>query len=187
MAEVVYPPVDTEYFTPEPAGPRTHYLIVSALVPYKRVETAVEACRALGRPLIVAGDGPDRARLEALGGAGVTFTGASTSEQIRDLYRSAHAVFLPGEEDFGIVPVEAQACGTPVIALGRGGALETVVDGRTGILVRDSSASAFADGITRAEAITWDRAVIRAHTERFAATAFAAGFSAVVSDVMDHA
>ena len=185
VASVVYPPVDTDFFTPEAVRPRTHYLIVSALVPYKRVEVAVEACRLLGRPLVVAGDGPERARLETLGGGSVTFAGAGTIEQIRDLYRSAHAVFLPGEEDFGIVPVEAQACGTPVIALGRGGALETVVDGRTGVLVSESSAAAFADGITRAETIAWDRAAIRANAERFAATRFASGFTTVVEEVME--
>ena len=184
LANVVYPPVDTEFFTPEPARPRTHYLIVSALVPYKRVEVAVEACRQLGRALVVAGDGPERSRLEAIGGGAVTFAGASTGEQIRDLYRSAHAVLLPGEEDFGIVPVEAQACATPVIALGRGGALETVFDGVTGVLVDHSTADAFAAGLARAETITWDGGAIRANAERFAASAFAAGFSAVVDEVM---
>lgn len=184
VAEVIYPPVDTEFFTPEPAGPRTHYLIVSALVPYKRVETAVEACRVLGRPLIVAGDGPDRARLESLGGASVTFVGARTDEEIRALYRGARAVLLPGEEDFGIVPVEAQACATPVVALGRGGALETVVDGRTGVLAADHTTAAFADAIERSEQITWDAARLRANAERFSHAAFASGFSAIVTDVM---
>jgi glycosyltransferase involved in cell wall biosynthesis len=190
VAEVVYPPVDTEYFTPEPAGPRTHYLIVSALVPYKRVETAVEACRVLGRPLIVAGDGPDRARLEALetkSGSSVTFVGSRSADEIRALYRSARAVLLPGEEDFGIVPVEAQACGTPVVALGRGGALETIVDGRTGVLAGDDSPGAFARAIERGEQIAWDGAALRANAERFSHAAFASGFTAVVDDVMSHA
>jgi glycosyltransferase involved in cell wall biosynthesis len=184
LATVVYPPVDTEFFTPEPARPRTHYLIVSALVPYKRVEVAVEACRQLGRTLVVAGDGPERGRLEEIGGGAVTFTGPATGEQIRDLYRSAHAVLLPGEEDFGIVPVEAQACGTPVIALGRGGARETVVDGVTGVLVDSPTASAVAAGLERAETLPWDRAAIRANAERFAASEFAAGFAGVVGDVL---
>ena len=187
VAEVVYPPVDTEYFTPEPAGPRTHYLIVSALVPYKRVETAVAACRALGRPLIVAGDGPDRGRLEALAGDAATFVGSRSTAEIRDLYRGARAVLLPGEEDFGIVPVEAQACGAPVVALGRGGALETVLDGRTGVFAEDASVDAFARAIAHSEQIAWDTAALRASAERFSRAAFASGFTAIVNDVMDHA
>ena len=184
VASVVYPPVDTEFFAPDAARPRTHYLIVSALVPYKRVEIAIDACSQLDRPLIVAGDGPDRDRLQRAAGSragSVTFMGSLSNDQIRDLYRSAHAVLLPGEEDFGIVPVEAQACGTPVIALARGGALETVEDGVTGVHVAEPSAAAFAAGIQRAETITWDRAAIRARAERFSAAAFARGFTDVVN------
>ena len=184
VASVVYPPVDTDFFAPdfpaEEARPRTHYLIVSALVPYKRVEIALDACRQLGRPLIVAGDGPDRARLEQRAGGAVTFTGAISNQDIRDLYRTARAVLLPGEEDFGIVPVEAQACGTPVIAFGRGGALETVIDGSTGVLVSDATADSFAAGIERSEHIAWDRAALRRHAERFSDAAFRREFSAVV-------
>lgn len=185
VATVVYPPVDTGFFTPEATRPRTHYLIVSALVPYKRVELAIEACQLAGRPLVVAGDGPERTRLERLaqaGGSPVTFTGSGTDEEIRDLFRSAHAALLPGEEDFGIVPVEAQACGTPVIALGRGGALETVIDGMTGVHAAQPSAAAFAGAIARAERTTWDRAAIRANAERFSEAAFSAGFRAIVTD-----
>lgn len=185
VASVVYPPVDTDFFTPDAARPRTHYLIVSALVPYKRVELAMDACRQLGRPLVIAGDGPDRARLQSRAPAGVTFTGAVSNEEIRDLYRGAHAVLLPGEEDFGIVPVEAQACGTPVIALGRGGALETTRDGATGILVESPAAEAFAAGIERAEHVSWDRAALRANAERFSAGAFASGFRAVVHETLE--
>jgi glycosyltransferase involved in cell wall biosynthesis len=187
VAEVVYPPVDTAFFTPEPARPRTHYLIVSALVPYKRVEVAVEACSRLGRPLVVAGDGPERRRLEAIAaaaGGSVTFTGPQTADEIRDLYRGAHAVLLPGEEDFGIVPVEAQACGTPVIALGRGGALETVADDVTGLHVAEPAPEAFAAALERAESIQWNRAALRASAQRFSHDAFATGFSAVVDDTL---
>jgi glycosyltransferase involved in cell wall biosynthesis len=187
VATVVYPPVDTVFFTPEATRRRTHYLIVSALVPYKRVELAIEACQLAGRPLVVAGDGPERARLERLAQAGsspVTFTGSATGEAIRDLFRAAHAVLLPGEEDFGIVPVEAQACGTPVIALARGGALETVIDGVTGVHAAEPTASAFAEALTRAETIAWDRAAIRANAERFSQAAFASGFGRVVEDTL---
>jgi glycosyltransferase involved in cell wall biosynthesis len=182
VASVVYPPVDTDFFTPDTARQRTHYLIVSALVPYKRVELAVEACRLLDRPLVVAGDGPDRARLERSGP--VSFVGSRTTGEIRELYRTARAVLLPGEEDFGIVPVEAQACGTPVIAFKRGGALETVTDGVTGVLVDEATPEAFAAAIERSEQIEWDRAAIRANAERFTAAHFASGFSAVVNETL---
>ena len=121
-ATIVYPPVDTVFFHPADITPGTHFLIVSALVPYKRIELAIEACERVGAALRIVGDGPDRRRLEARAGPNVEFLGRLTDEEVRDEYRQALAVILPGEEDFGIVPVEAQACGRPVVALGRGGA-----------------------------------------------------------------
>jgi glycosyltransferase involved in cell wall biosynthesis len=123
---VVCPPVDTDFYTPtaEPRG--DHYLIVSAFAPYKRFDLAVEACTKLGRRLVVVGTGQDAARLKSLAGPTVTFLGWQSDEAIRDQYRTAAALLFPAEEDFGIVPVEAQACGCPVIAFGRGGATETI-------------------------------------------------------------
>src|SRR4029077_3110479 len=154
-ATVVYPPVDTEFFSPatslvsEPAGGDRYALIVSALVPYKRVDLAIEACRLAGVPLRVVGDGPERPRLAHASPPDVTFLGRRSDEDVRELYRGAAVTLLPGEEDFGIVPVEAQACGSPVLAPRRGGALETVVADETGVLVDEPSAAAFADGISR--------------------------------------
>ena len=109
------------------------YLVVSALVPYKRIDQAVAACTQSGRRLIVIGEGPERARLEAMAGPSVRFLGWQPDEVIGDHYRSCRALLFPGEEDFGIVPIEALACGAPVIAPGRGGVAETVDDtvGRT--------------------------------------------------------
>jgi glycosyltransferase involved in cell wall biosynthesis len=134
-SRVIPPPVDVAYYTPEPSGrPRGDvYLVVSALVPYKRIDQAVAACTQSGRRLIVIGDGPERARLEAMAGPTVLFLGWQPDDVIRNHYRHCRALVFPGEEDFGIVPVEALACGAPVIALGRGGAAETVDDavGRT--------------------------------------------------------
>ena len=173
-ATVVYPPVDTSFFTPATTstdGDR-YALVVSALVPYKRIDLAIDSARLAGIPIKVVGDGPDRARLERAAGPNATFLGRRSDEDIRELYRHAAVTLLPGEEDFGIVPVEAQACGTPVVALGRGGATETVVDGITGILVDDPSAPAFADGISRALAASFDRAAIRRHAERFSRERF---------------
>jgi len=145
---VVYPPADTAYFTPGSGTKDRFALVVSALVPYKRVDVAVPACRQVGVPLKVVGQGPEARALTRLGGGGVEFLGALADAEVRDLYRQAAVVLLPGEEDFGLVPVEAQACGTPVVALGRGGATETVVDGVTGALTGDG-VDAFAVGLRR--------------------------------------
>ena len=179
---VIYPPVDTDFFQPAEAGPERFALVVSALVPYKRIDLAIAACQRAGVPLKIAGDGPERAALEKIGGAGVQFLGRRSDEEIRALYRSAAVTLLPGEEDFGIVPLEAQACGRPVVALGRGGALETVVDGDTGILVDEATPEAFADGISRAIDRRFDTATIRLHAERFSRTRFADEMAAQVAE-----
>ena len=172
-ATVVYPPVDTDFFCPDmDSGTTRTALIVSALVPYKRIDVAIEACRHAGVDLIIAGDGPDRERLERLGGGTTRFLGRVPDAEIRALYRRSAVTLLPGEEDFGIVPLEAQACGRPVVALNRGGARETVIDGETGILVDDASTPAFADAIAAAIERPFDRAAIRAHAERFGRTRF---------------
>jgi glycosyltransferase involved in cell wall biosynthesis len=125
---IIAPPVDTQFYTPSLLYPErdNFYLVVSALVPYKRIVQAVAACTRLDRELVVIGKGPERARLEAMAGPTVRFLGWQPDEVIRDHYRRCRALLFPGEEDFGIVPVEAMACGAPVIALGHGGAAETV-------------------------------------------------------------
>jgi glycosyltransferase involved in cell wall biosynthesis len=136
-SRVIPPPVDTGFYTPDPelASRREDgsYLCVSALVPYKKLEHAVLACSASNRKLVVIGAGPERSRLERLAGPSVRFLGWQSDEVIRDYYRSCRALLFPGDEDFGIVPAEAMACGAPVIALGRGGVAETV-DDRVGLL-----------------------------------------------------
>ena len=125
---VIYPPVDTDFYTPDPTVRREDfYLVISAFAPYKRVDLAVEACKRLGRRSIVIGSGQDADRLKALAGPTVEFLGWRSDEVLRDHLRRCRALLFPGEEDFGIVPVEANACGTPVIAFARGGATETVV------------------------------------------------------------
>jgi glycosyltransferase involved in cell wall biosynthesis len=170
---VVYPPVDTDFFRPASAmDVGTYFLVVSALVPYKRLEVAIGACRRLGAPLKIVGQGPELGRLKRDAGAGVEFLGSCSDEQIRALYRGARAVLLPGEEDFGIVPVEAQACGRPVVALARGGALETVLDGRTGVLVPEATPEAFAEGLERVASLDLDPAVIRDHARSFSRQRF---------------
>lgn len=184
-AIVVYPPADTDFFHPAAASSGAagrHALIVSALVPYKRIDVAIDACRLAGVPLRIAGGGPERAALQALAAPAVEFLGRVSDEDLRALYRDAAVVLLPGEEDFGIVPVEAQACGCPVVALGRGGALETVSDGGSGFLVREQSAPAFADAIRRAIAHPFDRDAIRRHAERFGRERFGDEIEALVRE-----
>lgn len=145
-SQIIQPPVDSEFYTPDPSAERGDgYLCVSALVPYKRIDHAILACNASGRALTVIGQGPDRSRLERLAGPTVRFLGWQSDETIRHHLRRCRALLFPGEEDFGIVPIEALACGTPVIALGRGGAAETV-DDRVGRLYDDPTP----DGLRRA-------------------------------------
>jgi glycosyltransferase involved in cell wall biosynthesis len=179
---VVYPPVDTGFFRlPDEVGTPAGFVIVSALVSYKRVDLAIEACRRAGVPLTIVGRGPQEARLRAMAGPDTRFLGWRSDEEIRDLYGRATAVLLPGVEDFGMVPVEAQACGAPVVALGEGGACETVVDGVTGVLVAEATVEAFADGLGRAAGTPFDRAAIRANAERFSRQRFMTDFQTAVS------
>jgi len=188
---LVYPPVDTEFFNPgadapaAPAAPsKPRFLVVSALVPYKRVDLAMMAARKAGVGLTVVGNGPERANLERLTGDGIELAGWRTDEEIRDLYRSSLAAILPGEEDFGIVPVEAQACGRPVVALGRGGALDTVADGDTGVLFGDPTVDSLAAALGRAASIPWDASRIRAQAERFSRARFVTEIQHIVDDTL---
>jgi len=155
-SDIIYPPVDTEFYTPAAIPREDFYLVVSALAPYKRFDLAIDACRKLGKKLIVIGSGQDAKTLQAKAGPGIEFLGWQSDETIRDHLRRAKALLFPGEEDFGIVPLEAQACGCPVIAFGRGGATETVRglgdhSDPTGVFFEDQSIDATADAIERFE------------------------------------
>ena len=187
QSTLVYPPVDTDFYTPDPAVPaqlQPKFLVVSALVPYKRVDLAMMAARQAGVGLTVVGNGPERANLERLTGDGIECVGWLEDEEIRNLYRSTIATVLPGEEDFGIVPVEAQACGRPVVALGRGGALDTVIDGETGVLFGDTTVESLAAGLRRAASINWDAQRIRRHAERFSRARFVSEMQHIVEDTL---
>jgi len=186
-AAVVHPPIDTDFFRPSGAPPDDHLLVVSALVPYKCVERAIEACAATGTPLRIVGDGPERGRLQHLAGPSVTFLGHRSDLEVRDEYQRARAVILAGEEDFGMVPVEAQACGRPVVALARGGALETVGDGDTGLLFHEPTAVSLAAAIGRLGTTDFEPAHIRAHAESFSRQHHLDGIRAVVEDTLSKA
>lgn len=126
-SDLVYPPVDTDFYTPAPVEREDHYLVISALAPYKRIDLAIQACNKLNKKLIVIGSGQEEGKLRQLANDRIQFLGWQPNEVLRDHLRRCRALLFPGEEDFGIVPLEAQACGTPVVALGRGGATETII------------------------------------------------------------
>jgi len=175
-AQVIHPPVDTGHYTPS-EGPQKGGFVLAAsrMVPYKRLDLAIRACNQVGVPLVVAGAGPEEGRLRTLAAevrADVTFVIEPDDDSLRDLYRSADLLVFPAEEDFGIVPVEAQACGTPVVAYGRGGALDTVVAGQTGVLVEEQSAECLAAGIETAITAGFDRGECRRSAERFSRDRF---------------
>ncbi len=168
---VVYPPVDVERFR---VGERSEdfFLIVSRLVAYKRIDLAVEAFTRMGKRLVVIGDGPDRARLEAMAGPTVEFLGRAPDEVVTAKMETCRAYVFPGSEDFGIVPVEAQACGKPVIAYRDGGALETVVEGKTGVFFDRPEPEALAAAVLELESRDWDDRRIRRNAERFSTDRF---------------
>ena len=165
-AEVIFPPVDTERFQLSQQNEGFH-LIVSALVPYKRVDLAVEVFNRTGQPLVIAGTGPESDRLKGMAKRNITFLGWQSDDQLAALYSRCSALLFPGVEDFGIVPLEAQASGKPVIAFGKGGALETVVDGVTGVFFSRQDAESLEEAIRTASGIAFDPTRIREHALRF--------------------
>ena len=164
-AVVIPPPVDATFFTPGPDADAGYDLIVSALAPYKRLELALHAYRGTGRALRIVGTGPEEARLRQLAPREVTFLGRVSDEELRELYRACRAVLMPGIEDFGIVPLEAMACGRPAVVFGEGGGAETVEDGRTGLVFREPSAAALREAVLSLETTRFDRLALRARAE----------------------
>ena len=172
-AEVVHPPVDTAFFAPADVAREDFYLVVGAMAPYKRVDHAIEACRRLGRRLVVLGSGQQFASLSKARSDRIEFLGAVSDEVVRDHFRRAAALLFPGEEDFGIVPVEAIACGCPVIAYGAGGALETV-DLTAGLHYAPQTVEALTRAIEQFEgdAGRYDSAAMSDGVQRFRPEAF---------------
>ena len=178
-AEVIHPPVNVDEF--ELSTRDDGFLLVaSRLLAYRRLDLAVGAARSLSRQLVIVGYGPERSRLEAIGGPTVRFTGHLPRAELLDLFARCHAYLLPGEEDFGISPVEAMAAGKPVVAFGRGGATETVVDGVTGVLFKSQSARGVADAVERLDSLSLDGKVIREHARRFDRRVFLASWRALL-------
>jgi glycosyltransferase involved in cell wall biosynthesis len=163
---VIPPPIDVERFTADEPD-EDFYLVLSRLISYKQIDLAIEACKKLNRRLIVIGDGPDRERLEKLAGKNTEFLGRQPDEVVTQYASRCRALLFPGEEDFGMVPLEINASGRPVIAYGAGGALETVVDGKTGIFFDEQTADSLAGAIEEFETRSWNRQVMRKHAEKF--------------------
>jgi glycosyltransferase involved in cell wall biosynthesis len=173
-AAVIHPPVDVESFTLDPKK-EDYYLTASRLVPYKRIDLIVEAfSRMPERELRVIGDGPDFAKIKALAGPNVKLLGRQSAEALKLQMQKARAFVFAAEEDFGIAPVEAQACGTPVIAFGKGGALETVIQGETGLFFDEQTAESLREAVEWFEAASehYDPAAIRRNALRFSAHRF---------------
>lgn len=191
---ILNPPVDVSRFTRPDAGPDGDapsgppggfYLIMARLVPYKRIDVAVEAATRLGRRLVVAGDGSEEGALRRMAGPTVEFVGRlSDDREITALYHRCRALILPAEEDFGITPLEAMACGKPVIAFRKGGATETVVDGRTGVFFHPQTAEGLSEAIERFEGLSFDPDDVRAHALRFSDERFVDELRAVVADAL---
>lgn len=165
---VVHPPVDVEAFAPS-SEPGSYYLSVGQLVRYKRFDLAIEACNRLNAPLLVIGEGEEWRALHRIAGPTIRFLGRQDAETLRRCYARCRALIFPGEEDFGIVPIEVMASGRPVIAYGRGGAVETVIPGRTGILFDEQTPAAVARAIEEFEAVedSFDPAFLVEHSRRY--------------------
>jgi glycosyltransferase involved in cell wall biosynthesis len=181
---IVPPPVAIQRFTPVSKS-EDFYLIVSRLNPYKRVDLVVKAFNDLGRPLVIIGDGPDRAVLERMAKPNITFLGRLPDPEVAAYYARSRALLFPGDEDFGIVPLEANAAGRPVVAFKAGGALDTVVDGKTGIFFCDLTPESLTEAVLRSEATAWDTVAIRRHAEEFAEPHFRERFMRVVEEAVE--
>ncbi len=191
-AVVVHPPIDTTFHHRDASVAREDFfLLAGRLVPYKRPEVAAAAAAKAGVPLVVAGGGRAQAAVEAIGGPGVRVLGPVTDHELRDLYRRCRALVFPGIEDFGMIPVEAMACGAPVLALGVGGVRDSVVDGVTGQFVAPPAADiaddadlavSFAEAMAAWDDDAYDPAAITAHAQGFSASVFRERMRTIVQD-----
>jgi glycosyltransferase involved in cell wall biosynthesis len=179
-ADIVYPPVDTDFYTPGPSKDSDFYLMVSALVPYKRVDIAVKAFNRLGYPLCIIGTGPEKGKLEKMARSNIKFVGFVEDCNLRAYYRRCQALIFPGKEDFGISPVEAQACGKPVIAYDDGGARETVIHDVTGILFQAQDDMSLAEAVEKSRHTEFDPEVMTSNAHKFSTSVFIERFKKLI-------
>jgi glycosyltransferase involved in cell wall biosynthesis len=166
-SDVIYPPVDTNFFKPQGGEVKDYFLVVSRLNPYKRIDLAIEAFNELGLTLYVIGNGPDEARLKSIAKQNIKFLGRLSDTEVVKYYSSCKGFILPGEEDFGLTPVEAQACGRPVIAYRAGGAMESIVEGSTGIFFDKQEKDSLVRAVKEFYSISFNKDVIRRNALRF--------------------
>lgn len=170
-AEVIYPPVDIQFFQPSDQQ-EDYYLIVSALVPYKRIDLAIHAFNECKIPLKIVGVGPDYKKLKKEARANIQFLGTLDSSDLLAVYQKARALLIPGEEDFGINSIEAQACGVPVVAYGRGGATETVIPGKTGVFFNLLNHKSIHEALDKFQSMDFNKSAIRTHALNFSRERF---------------
>ena len=171
-AFVIPPPIEVNRFHMS-NDIQDYYLILSRLMPYKRIDLAIEACKRMNRRLVIIGDGPDRARLEKLGDDRIEFLGRQPDQIVNYYLARCRALLFPGEEDFGMAPLEANAAGRPVIAYRGGGAVETVEDGKTGVFFDQPNSRSLSTAIEQFEAHVWSQLLLRRHAEKFDRNVFA--------------
>jgi glycosyltransferase involved in cell wall biosynthesis len=183
---VVHPPVDTRRFAISPCISErdSFFLTVSQLVPYKRIDLIVDAFNRCKRPLVIIGDGPERPKLERRAGKNIRFAGLVSQREVVEAMQRCKAFVFAGEEDFGIVMAEAQACGTPVVALGKGGALEIVENNLTGVLFNEESVDPLLEALDQLDHASFDAELIRASSLRFTRQIFLDEFSSLVRQVV---
>ena len=181
---VVHPPVDVDRFTPPPKGERSGYVLWGRHVPYKRFDIAIEACNQLGAQLTIIGSGPDTARLKMLAGPTVKFVGRVSDKELVHLAQSAKGFLFPNEEDFGISAVESLAAGTPVIAYAKGGALDIVQDGETGVLFQQQTVESLVGAMRRFEGLSFLPATLHRRAKRFDKSLFDTKISKIVQDAI---
>lgn len=169
---IIAPPVNTNRFLPVTKPTEDYYFILSRLIPYKRIDLAVEAFNQLGKRLVIAGEGRDRKALEQLAKPNVEFLGRLPWDKVVDLMANCKAFVFPGYEDFGITPVEAQSAGRPVIAYAAGGALDTVIDGKTGIYFKQQTVNSLIEAVHQLEKTTFNTEIIRQHALNFSTDRF---------------
>ena len=179
---VIPPPIDVDRFQPSD-DVEDYFLILSRLVPYKRIDLAIQACTKMNRELVVIGDGPDRQRLEAMAGPTVKFLGRQPDDVVNYYASHCRALLFPGEEDFGMTPLEINAAGRPVIAYGAGGALETVADGLTGLFFKHPTSQSLSEAIEEFDDYRWSQTVLRQHAEKFSYPVFASRMLDFLSQV----